>query len=77
MITGKSIMKKNKATSAQKIQSSVEEYTYFVLEGLIGNKGTSKSDVVSYIIKSWIDTNIQLLKEYDLSFKDFKKAKNN
>ncbi len=65
---------KNKST--YKIQSSVEEYTNFVLEGLIGNKGTSKSDAVSYIIKSWIDNNTHLLKEWGLSYKDFKETKN-
>ena len=69
-------MKKNKARPVYKIQSNVEEYSNFIIEGLIGTKGTSKSDVVSYIMKSWIDNNIPLLKEYDLSFRDFKETKN-
>ena len=62
-------MKKEKKTF--KIQSSVEEYTFFVLEGLINIKGTSISDVVSYVIKSWIDQNSNLLEKMGLSVKDW------
>ena len=62
-------------TEAHKIQSTVEDYTYFVLERLINIKGTSISDVVSYIIKSWIDHNDNLLEGYGLSVKDWKKSK--
>jgi hypothetical protein len=50
-----------------KIQSNVEEYTYYVLDGLIRIKGTSISDVVSYVIKSWIDQNKDLLESMGLS----------
>ena len=58
-----------------KVQSTVEEYTFFVLEGLVNIKGTSTSDVVSYIIKSWIDKNDNLLEGMGLSVKDWKKSK--
>lgn len=60
--------------NSYKVQSNVESYSNFVLEGLIGIKGTSKSDSVSYIIKSWIDANAQLLSEWQLSVKDWKKC---
>ena len=60
---------------AYKVQSTVEEYTFFVLEGLVNIKGTSTSDVVSYIIKSWIDKNDKLLEGMGLSVKDWKKSK--
>ncbi len=61
-----------KEKKAFKIQSNAEEYTNFVLEGLINIKGTSKSDVISYILKSWIDDNAKLLSEMELSVKDWK-----
>ena len=62
-------------TTAFKIQSTVEEYTSFVLEGLINIKGTSTSDVVSYILKSWIDENDKLLEGMGLSVKDWRRSK--
>ena len=58
-----------------KVQSSVEEYTFFVLEGLVNIKGTSVSDVVSYIIRSWIDSNDKLLQGMGLSVTDWKNSK--
>ncbi len=64
-----------KETKAHKVQSSVEEYTNFVLTGLIGIKGTSKSHVISFIIKSWITANSELLENYGLSVKDWKKGR--
>ena len=59
-----------------KIQANIEDYTNFVIEGLIGIKGTSKSDVVSYIIKEWISINSNLLTEMDLSVRSWR-GKNN
>ena len=64
---------KKKGKKTFKIQSNVEEYTYFVLEGLINIKGTSISDVVSYVIKSWIDQNSNLLETMSLSVKNWRK----
>lgn len=58
-----------------KVQSTVEEYTYFVINGLVNIKGTSASDVVSYIIRSWIDNNDKLLEGMGLSVKDWKRLK--
>jgi hypothetical protein len=55
-----------------KIQANIEDYTNFVIEGLIGIKGTSKSDVVSCIIKEWITTNFNLLTEMDLSVRNWR-----
>ena len=56
-----------------KAQASVEAYTHYVLKGLVGIKGTSISDVVSHILRTWIDQNRDLLKEYDLSVQDWRK----
>ncbi len=55
-----------------KVQTNIEDYTNFVIEGLVGIKGTSKSDVVSYIIKEWISNNYSLLDEMDISVKNWK-----
>ena len=58
-----------------KVQSSVEDYTYYVLEGLIHIKGTSISDVVSFVLKSWISDNDALLEGMGLSVRDWREAR--
>jgi hypothetical protein len=50
-----------------KVQANVEEYTHFVVENLIGIKGTNSSDVVSYVLKEWISEHRDELKDYGLS----------
>jgi len=65
-------MKKNRKKS-HKIQSSVEGYTYHVLDGLIGIYGTSISDVVSFIIKSWIKDNSEPLDNWGLGIGEYRK----
>lgn len=59
-------------SSQHKIQSVVDDYTNFVIDGLIGIKGRSRSDVLSHVVKSWIERNAELLREYDLSVQDWK-----
>ena len=60
-----------------KVQCTIDQYTDFVIDGLITVKGTSRSDVASYILKSWIDMNISLLTEYQLSYSHWSDAKEN
>jgi len=69
-------MKKEKKTIF-KVQSNVEGYTHYVLNNLIDIKGRSISDVISYIIKSWIDQNSNTLKESDISVKNWRESKSN
>lgn len=64
--------KKGKEKS-HKIQSSVEGYTHYVLNGLIDIYGTSISDVVSFIVKSWIKDNSDNLDKWGLGVKEYKK----
>jgi hypothetical protein len=54
-------MKSTKPT--YKIQANVENYTNYVVEKLIGIEGTSKSDVVSFIMKDWIKHNQDFLEK--------------
>ena len=65
-------MKTNKKRQF-KAQANIEAYTHFVLKGLIGIKGTSISDVVSFILKSWIGENYDLLEKMKLSVKDWRR----
>ncbi len=65
-------MKAKQIKKACKIQSSVEGYTYHVLENLVGIHGTSISDVVSFLIKSWIKDNAKELDSWGLGIKDYR-----
>jgi len=65
----------NKKRNYYKAQSNVEDYTYFVLKGLIGIKGSSISHIISHIIKSWIHDNHDLLEKWNLSVVDWRKEK--
>ena len=56
-----------KASRSFKVQANVEEYTHFIIENLIGIKGTNSSDVVSFILKEWISEHRDELKDYGLS----------
>ena len=62
----------DKIKKANKVQTNVSDYQLFVIEGLVGIEGKSKSDVLSHIIRSWIDTNINLLESADLTIKAWK-----
>jgi len=64
---------KNNEKKSYKIQSSVEGYTNFTLDGLVGIHGTSISDVVSFIIKSWIRENSDTLDNWGLGVKEYKR----
>jgi len=65
-------VKKSGKISSYKVQSSVDAYTNFVLNGLVGSKGTSVSNVVSYIIKSWIENNDEQITSNKLTIADWK-----
>ena len=56
-----------KASKSYKIQANVEEYTRFVVENLVGIKGTNPSDVVSFVLKEWISEHREELREYGLT----------
>ena len=63
---------KTDENKSNKVQTSVSDYHLFVIEGLVGIEGVSKSDVLSHIIRSWIDNNINLLNSAGLTIKDWK-----
>ena len=65
-------MNHNTPKKQYKAQATVEAYTYFVIKGLVGIKGTSISDVVSHFIRTWIEQNHELLKEYELTVQDWR-----
>jgi len=58
-----------KPAKTHKIQANVEDYSHFVVENLIGIKGTNSSDVLSFILKEWISEHREELKEYGLVVK--------
>lgn len=66
------VNKENKGKS-HKIQSNVEGYTYYVLNGLIDIYGKSNSDVVSFIVKSWIKDNSDDLDKWGLGVREYRK----
>jgi|GEM_PF-3184153 len=51
-----------------KLQSVAEPYTMFVLEKLVNIKGTSVSDVISFVLKQWIGEHSKELAEYGITF---------
>ena len=55
-----------------KIQTTVTDYHRFVLEGLVGIQGRSKSDVLHYILTSYIEKNFDLLKSADLTVRHWR-----
>ena len=63
-----------KTQKAYKVQANVEEFTNFVVQNLIGIKGTNASDVVSFIIREWISEHREELKDYGISVKKNVKA---
>ena len=69
------MQKKSKKSSSFKVQSSVEEYTLYVLEGLIGIQGTNTSDVISSILRSWMRDNSDKLDSWGLGIKEWKERK--
>jgi len=58
---------------AHKVQTTITSYQQFVLEGLIDVQGRSMSDVLHYIITSYIGDNVNLLDSCQLTVKDWKK----
>ena len=59
-------MKSKKKTSCR-VQTVVEDYSFFVLDKLVGIKGKSVSDVVSFIVKDWIGDHFDELEKYGIS----------
>lgn len=57
-----------------KVNSTVESYTNFVLETLVGIKGTSVSNVINFILKDWIDDHEELLRKSDISVAEWRKS---
>jgi hypothetical protein len=57
-----------------KVQSSIKGYTLFVLDGLVGIYGKTRSEVVGYILKSWIRDDRNELKENSLGIMDWRKT---
>lgn len=60
--------------SSFKIQGSADEYTMFVINGLIGINGKTKADVVTTLLRLWMHDNADYLKECGLSVKDWKNS---
>lgn len=61
-----------KSRPSHKVQSTVGDYTYFVIQGLIGNLGSSTSEVVNFILKTWMNANQDVLANSGLTVKDWK-----
>ena len=59
-------MAKNNSKS-YKVQPSVDQYTYHVLDKLIGIKGTSVADVASFILRDWIGDHVEELEKYKIT----------
>lgn len=64
-----------KKNQTRKIQANVEGYTFFVLDGLIDIYGRSNSDVVGFIVKSWIKENSKDIEGWGLGIKEYRKSK--
>ena len=52
---------------SHKLSTNLESYSYFVVEKLVGIKGTGVSDVLSFIVKQWISDHRQELSELNIN----------
>lgn len=60
---------------SHKAQASVEAYTWYVIQQLVGIKGRNDSDVVAFILKDWIGDHKDELKEYGIDVSKWKSKK--
>jgi len=58
--------------NSHKTSTVLESYSFFVVEELIGIKGTNISDVVNYVVKDWISEHTDELREYGISVKEWR-----
>jgi hypothetical protein len=49
-----------------KLQASVEDFTNYVVHGLVGIKGRSAADVTAFILKDWIGDHQDELARYGI-----------
>ncbi len=61
--------------NSYKLQGTVTPYTLYVLENLIGIKGTSEGDVADHLIQEWITEHHEELKGHGITSKESKKDK--
>ncbi len=59
-------MARRKAEHSYKVNASVETYSSRVLDRLVGIKGRDRSDVVAFIIRSWIADHREELAGYGI-----------
>jgi hypothetical protein len=57
-----------------KVQSQVASYPFFVINGLVGIKGTSVSAVLDFIVVDWIAKNQTELDAYGISIDTWRRA---
>lgn len=65
-------MKVKSAIESKTISVYTEPYTKFVIQRLIGIKGKSESDVVNFILKTWIEEHSDHLEKCDITVKKAK-----
>jgi hypothetical protein len=51
---------------AHKASTNLESYSFYVVDKLIGIKGTGVSDVLSFIVKQWISDHREELVQYGI-----------
>ena len=56
-----------------KLQASVEDFTNYVVEELIGIKGRSSADVTAFIVKDWIGDHQDELARYGIDVAAWRK----
>jgi len=61
-----------KGTAKHIINIYTEEYTKFVVDGLIQVKGGSRSEVANFMMKDWIDRHKKELDDLGLGLKDYR-----
>jgi len=57
---------------SNKLQTTVSDYHLFVIEGLVGIQGKSKSEILSHFIRSWIENNSIMLSTAGLTIKEWR-----
>ena len=67
--------KEEKAPKGEKIQSFVPSFQRYVIQELIGIKGTNESDVVGKIVDEWITRNIDFLEKAEITIKKWRKGR--
>jgi hypothetical protein len=57
-----------------KLQASVEDFTNYVVQELIGIKGRSSADVTAFIVKDWIGDHQDELTRYGIDVAAWRKG---